>query len=145
MTRERANRVGRITIEFEVANYDDLVRAAEGTLQPETVRRQTVRGVVDSGAAKLVLPQSVVKQLGLPRGDDINVHYADGRTAQRRQAGAARVEILGRHDVFSAIVEPRRQTALIGAMILEGLDLLVDCQNQRVIPRDPKGPIYEIE
>ena len=34
---------------------------------------------------------------------------------------------------------------LIGAMVLEGLDLLVDCQRQRLIPRDPSGPIYEIE
>jgi clan AA aspartic protease len=145
MTRERANGVGRITVEFQVANADDLVRVRDGTLSADKVPRQTIRGVVDSGAAKLVLPQGVVKQLGLPPGNDFHVHYADGRTARRRQAGAARVEILGRHDTFSAIVEPRRQTALIGAMVLEGLDLLVDCQNQRLIPRDPKGPVYEIE
>jgi len=35
--------------------------------------------------------------------------------------------------------------ALIGAIVLEDLDLLVDCQNQRVVPRDPSGAIYEIE
>jgi hypothetical protein len=44
-----------------------------------------------------------------------------------------------------AIVEPKRETALIGAMVLEGLDLLVDSKNQRLIPRDPSGPIFEIE
>jgi hypothetical protein len=27
----------------------------------------------------------------------------------------------------------------------EGLDLLVYCGAQRVVPRDPRGPIYEIE
>jgi hypothetical protein len=91
------------------------------------------------------LPQAVVKQLGLPVGDKIKVRYADGGRAERREAEGAYVELLGRHDTFSAIVEPKRETALIGAMVLEGLDLLVDCQRQRLIPRDPSGPIYEIE
>jgi hypothetical protein len=30
-------------------------------------------------------------------------------------------------------------------IVLEDLDLLVDCAAQRLIPRDPKGGIYEIE
>jgi predicted aspartyl protease len=145
MPSKGANSVGRISVEFEVANYGDIIRAKDGTLPPDQVRRQTIRGVVDSGAAKLVLPQGVVKQLGLPVGEKIRVRYADGRRAQRREAEGAYVEILGRHDTFSAIIEPKRETALIGAMVLEGLDLLVDCQRQRLVPRDPSGPVYEIE
>ncbi len=43
------------------------------------------------------------------------------------------------------ISEPKRETALIGAIVLEDLDLLLDCVGQRVIPRDPRGAIYEIE
>jgi predicted aspartyl protease len=109
------------------------------------VRRQTVRGVVDSGAAKLVLPEAVVKQLGLPRMDKIKVRYADGRIAQRWEAEGAYLELLGRHGTFTAIVEPKRTTALVGAIVLEDLDLLVDCIAQRVVPRDPRGAIYEIE
>jgi hypothetical protein len=35
--------------------------------------------------------------------------------------------------------------ALIGAIVLEDLDLLVDCTAKRVLPRDPRGAIYEIE
>jgi predicted aspartyl protease len=137
--------VGRFSIDFELANNDDLVLVHRGLLPPDQVRRQRVRGVVNSGAAKLVLPQTVVKQLGLRLGDKINVRYADGRRAQRRGAEGAYVELLGRHGTFTAIIEPRRQTALIGAIVLEDLDLLVDCQNQRVVPRDPRGAIYEIE
>jgi len=50
-----------------------------------------------------------------------------------------------RHDTFTAIVEPKRTTALVGAIVLKALYVLVDCQRQRLIPRDPSGPIYEIE
>lgn len=55
------------------------------------------------------------------------------------------LELLGRHGVFKATLEPQRDTALIGAIVLEDLDLLVDCKNQRLFPRDPRFVISEIE
>jgi predicted aspartyl protease len=139
------SRVGRFNVTIEVANNDDLALVRRGMLGRDDVRRQSIEGVVDSGAAKLVLPQSVVKQLGLTLTDHVTVRYADGRTAQRREAEGVYVELLGRHGTFTAVVEPRRKSALIGAIVLEDLDLLVDCQQQRVVPRDPRGAIYEIE
>jgi predicted aspartyl protease len=145
MRARGGNGVGRFSVEFEVANYADVIRAQDGTLPPDQVRRETLQGLVDSGVPKLVLPQAVVKRLGLPLGDPIQVRYADGRRARRREACGVFLKLLGREETFSAIVEPRRSTALIGAMALEGLDLLVGCQAQRVVPRDPRGPIYEIE
>ena len=145
MRANGANGAGRVTVEFEVANNDDLAGVRLGVLRPDQVRRETIQGVVDSGAMKLVLPQAVVKRLGLPLGNSINVRYADGRRAERREAKGVWLKLLGREETFSAIVEPRRKTALIGAMVLEGLDLLVDCAANRVVPRDPRGPVYEIE
>jgi len=145
MRTKGANGVGRFSVDFEIANNDDLALVRRGDLPADQVRRQIISGVVNPGAAMLVLPQAVVKQLGLPLGGKIKVRYADGRRAQRREAEGAFVELLGRHSTFSALVEPRRQTALIGAIVLEALDLLVDCRRARLIPRDPSGPIYEIE
>jgi predicted aspartyl protease len=132
-------------VEFELANNDDLALARHGLLRPDQVRRRRLAGVVDCGAAMLVLPQAVVKDLGLLAGDKVEVRYADGRRAERTEAEGAYVEILSRHGVFNAIVEPRRKDALIGAIVLEHLDLLVDTLRQRLIPRDPKKPIYEID
>src|SRR5262249_43462165 len=137
--------VGRINIEFEVANNDDLALVRRGLLKPDKVRRKTIPGIVDSGAAMLVLPESIVKELGLELGAKAKVRYADGRRAQRREAKGASIKLLGREDTFTALVEPKRETALVGAIVLEALDLLVDCKEQRLIPRDPSGPVYEIE
>jgi predicted aspartyl protease len=145
MRSKGANGLGRFSVDIEVANYADLIRARDGALAPDQVRRETISGLVDCGATKLVLPEAVVKRLGLPLGEKVKVRSADGRRVQGREAEGAYVKLLGRHDTFSAIVEPRRDTARIGAMVLEGLDLLVDCQAQRVVPRDPRGAIYEIE
>ena len=145
MRARGGNGLGRFSVEFEVANYADLIRAQDGTLPPDQVRRETIRGVVDSGAAMLVLPQAVVKRLGLLLGGKVKVRYADGRRAQRREAKGVFLKLLGRDSTFDAVCEPKRETALLGAIVLEALDLLVDCRNNRVVPRDPSGPIYEIE
>lgn len=145
MRTKGANSVGRITVDVEVANNDDLALVRRGMLPPDQIRRETIPGVVDSGAAMLVLPQTVVERLGLPLGNQVLVRYADGRRGRRREAKAVSIKLLGRDITLPAVVEPKRETALIGAIVLEALDLLVDCKSQRVVPRDPRGAVYEIE
>jgi predicted aspartyl protease len=137
--------MGRFAVDLTVANNQDVQMAAGGALSPAKVRRAKVRGVVDSGAAYLVLPKSVADQLGLKRVGQIRVSYADRRQAKRPLVGQVWVELLGRNGTFRAIVEPGRDTASIGAIVLEDLDLLVDCQTQTLRPRDPHGYSAEIE
>jgi hypothetical protein len=137
--------VGRFSVELEIANYDELAAARLGLLPADQVRRETIQGVVDSGATRLVLPEALVKRLGLPPGDPVKVRYADGRQTKRAGAQGVYLQLLGRHGTFSAVVEPKRKTALVGAIVLEDLDLLVDCSAQRLIPRDPTGATFEIE
>jgi predicted aspartyl protease len=137
--------VGRFSVEIDVANYRDLVAVDLGRLKPDKVRRTTIRGVVDSGASQLVLPGTVAKQLGLPKGARVKVRYADGRGATRDSVDDVYVELLGRHGTFTAIVEPKREQALIGAIVLEAFDLLPDCARQRLVPRDPDFIVSEIE
>ena len=105
----------------------------------------TLSGVVDSGAAKLVLPQHVVDELGLLPDGETTVRLADNSRARRKVVSNVWLQLLGRHGVFSAVVEPNRQDALIGAIVLEGLDLLVDCGVQSVYPREPGSTLTEIE
>jgi predicted aspartyl protease len=145
MRARGGNGLGRFSVDIEIANYEDLVLARHGLLPKDEVRRETIKGLVDSGATKLVLPEAVVKRLGLSLGNPIKVRYADGRRATRREIKGVFVQLLGRDGTFTAICEPKRETALIGAIILEDLDLLVDCVTRKVVPRDPAGATYEIE
>ena len=59
MKAEGTNGMGRFSVDIEVVNYGDLVRAGDGTLPQDKVRRQTIRALVDTGATKLVLPESL--------------------------------------------------------------------------------------
>lgn len=53
--------------------------------------------------------------------------------------------MLGRESMFTAIVEPRRKDALLGAIVLRELDLIVDEARRKVIPRFSEGIMSEIE
>jgi predicted aspartyl protease len=128
-----------------VANHVDVINAEQGLLPPEKVRRLTIKGTVDSGSTKLVLPEKVVRQLGLPITGQVQVTYANRETATRDSVKGVYVRLLGRDGVFNASVEPKRRTALIGAIILEDLDFLVDCTHQQLVPRDPRMITAEIE
>jgi predicted aspartyl protease len=137
--------ISRFSVSFTVANNDDLAAVRRGALEDSKVRRKTIVGVVDCGASRLVLPKSVAKELGLASTGHVKVKYADGRIAKRPVVEGVYVELQGRHSIFNATIEPRRDTALIGAIVLEDLDFLVDCAKQRLVPRDPKFIVSEIE
>ncbi len=145
MKREANGTMGRFKVEMEVANYQDMILEQAGHLPPGKVRRLRIQGVVDSGAVRLVLPKKIADALGVPRIGTIGVRYADNRRARRQRVKDVWVRLLDRESTFNAIVEPQRRDALIGAIVLEDLDLVVDCVSERLLPRDPRGIVSEIE
>jgi predicted aspartyl protease len=145
MTTAQEPKMGRFSVEVELANQKDLNFADGGFILPQEVRRARVRGVVDSGATRLVIPASVAQRLGLEVSGSAKVRYADGRTADRSIVGGIQLSFGGRSSIFSAVVEPDRESALIGAIVMEELDFLVDCVGQRLVPRDPKQIVSEAE
>jgi predicted aspartyl protease len=136
-----AKKVGRFKVEVELANNDDMAAVRRGDLAADQVRRVKIPGVVDSGASRLVLPTSVAKQLGLPVTGKVKVTYADRSSTRRDQVEGVYLELLGRHGLFAAHLEPKRDTALV----LEELDFLVDPLKERLYPRDPKMITSEAE
>ena len=138
-------KMSRFFVTFEVANNNDLVAAQLGHLEPEKVRRVTLEGLVDPGASRLVLPKKVVEQLGLQVTEYVKVTYADRRSVKRPVVQGVHVALQGRDSIFKATVEPKRDTALIGAIVLEDLDFLVDCDKQQLVPRDPRFIVSEAE
>lgn len=145
MIQRREKDMGRIVVDVELSNAEDLVRVKDGTLASDQVRRVRLASLVDTGASYLVIPESIVQQLGLPEKGQASVRYADQRTETRKVVNQVNVALLGRDGTFKAIVEPARRDALLGAIVLEDLDLLVDCRTQTLQPRDPKQIIAEIE
>lgn len=137
--------MGRFFVDVTLANNHDVALAQAGVIPAGNVRTTQIKGVVDTGASMLVLPDKVAKELGFPENGTVKVQYADQRTGRRKRVSNVLLTLLGREAVFTAIIEPKRETALIGAIVMEELDLIADCRLQQVHPRDPKGIVAEIE
>ena len=129
---------------LELQNNDDAAAARQGFKSPEEVRSVEIDGWVDTGAEQLVLPKNVADALGVPTVGEANVRFADGRRGVRPVVGEVRLTMAGRHGVFQAVVEPGRQSALIGAVVLEYLDLLVDPVSKQCRPRDADRLLAEM-
>ena len=132
-------------MKLELANNADVILAERGHFPASEIRRYEVEGVVDTGSAHLVIPGAAMQALGLQEAWQAKVKYADGHTSSRPVVKNLWVKLCDRDSVFSAVVEPDRDTALIGAIVLEALDLVVDCITQTLHPRDPHQILTEIE
>jgi predicted aspartyl protease len=138
--------MGRFFVEVVVANNLDVgLSARRGEAIPASVKHLRVRGLVDTGAMRLVLPQRIADELQLPRDGETMVRYADQRREKRAVVSNVWLQFEQRHGIFSAVIEPAREDALIGVMVLEELDLVVDCVTQALRPREPDSTLTEIE
>lgn len=132
-------------MKLQLANQEDSILAVYGHMEPDKVRRHECSGLVDSGAAHLVLPQAAMDALGLPEAWRAKTRYADGSTAERSVIKNVSLRLCDRESVFSAVIEPGRKDALIGAIVMGELDLVIDCVTGRLLPRDPEKMIAELE
>lgn len=137
--------MGRFSMKLELANYVDVIVSERGDIPESEIRRFDCEGVVDTGAAHLVIPGPAMDALGVEEAWQAKVRYADGHTQSRPVVKNVWLRLCGRESVFSAVVEPNRDTALIGAIVMEELDLVVDCVTQTLHPRDPHQMLTEME
>lgn len=131
--------VGEVRVELEIENAFDRELARLGHVTPDQVRSARVRAVADTGAVMLVLPQEVVEALGLQEVDKAIVTYADGRKEERPIASAVTVRVGNRSALVECVVGQPNTEPLLGQIVLERMDLLVDCSQQKLVPR-PESP-----
>lgn len=134
-------------MKIEVANYEEIAvaRAGHSETTEAEVKRISIDGVVDTGASRLVLPLSVVEELNLPVIGRTKARLADQSVVERDVVRDVWLKMLDRSGVFTAVVEPNREDALVGAIVMEELDMVVDCVTGTCHPRDPELLITELD
>ena len=131
--------MGKVVTKAWLRNNQDLTRLADGRITVEQVRQQEQELIVDTGARAVGLPLSIIEQLGLPATRKVTVTLSDGSRQERQLYGELRVQVGDRDDVFSCVAKPEGAPLLLGQIVLEALDLVVDCGRQRLIP-NPEAP-----
>ena len=105
-----------------------------------------VEAKIDTGATLLVLPKSITDKLNFPKIRRQVVKYANETTEEKDIVAAVEVEICSRKGWFEAVVEPNKNYALIGAVVMETLDLIVEPASLQVYPNPRSNlPMAELE
>ena len=131
--------MGKVVIKALLSNNQDLTRLADGRIVVDQMRQQEQELIVDTVARAVGLPLSIIEQLGLPPTRKVTVTLSDGSRQERQLYGELRVQVGDRDYVFSCVAKPEGAPLLIGQIVLEALDLVVDCGRQRLIP-NPEAP-----
>ena len=133
--------MGAVRTPVKLTNEVDEELVKRGLLAPRHLRLCEVEALVDTGATALVLPARIVEQLGLRiRGQQI-ARYADEREETIGVTSGVIIECQGRQTIEDAMVVG--DTVLLGQVVLEKLDLWVDCKNQKLMP-NPAHPDYPV-
>jgi clan AA aspartic protease len=105
-----------------------------------------IDAVIDSGATMLALPQDVVDQLSLRKHRETKVRYANNHAEDKSIYGVVEVELMGRAGNFDVLTEPVGATPLVGQVVLEILDLLIDTKSRKLVPNpaSPEMPMVEL-
>ena len=122
--------MGKTFEKVRIWNVMDEEGVRKGIISPIEVSAQ-----IDNGSTTVILTEGLAKSLNLPREDEkVWVRYANGTREQKEVAIGLRVEIMGRKTVCRAIIEPNRDSPLIGQIVLEDLDLWIDSKNGKLVP-----------
>lgn len=131
--------MGLVYANIELVRGDDLALAREGYLQEDQVKRVFVTAMVDSGATMLAIPEFIKQQLNLRKVNELEAELADGSSIPLEVVGPIEICFENRRTVVEALVVPNQTTVLLGAIPMEGMDVLIDPKRERLIV-NPESP-----
>lgn len=129
--------MGEVKVNVTFSNIFD-----EYLKKPE-IRQVELDCMIDSGAVLSFLPQEVVELLGIPEDGNVIVKYANEKKEEVKKVGPVKITIGDRSGNFDCIVGPPNCEPLIGQIVLEELDLLIDPKEKKLVVR-PESPFLPL-
>ena len=124
--------MGTFTEKIELANARDRGNARDGIIPEAKIRRITAEAMPDTGAWTLIINEEVRQQLGLAVLETVQSSLAAGSDAYYGLTEPEEISWKDRRISLQAVVLPEAKDILLGALPLEGMDLMVDPVHQRL-------------
>jgi clan AA aspartic protease len=118
--------------EITLKNVADIILAEKGYIKENEIRQVTVEAIVDTGAWTLVINNEIRDKLGLRDSGVGEATFADGQNGEYPMAGPLEVWWKNRHLVCETLVLPDAPDVLLGAWVLEGMDLTINPKRELV-------------
>ena len=112
--------------EIILKNEIDSAFAEKGYIKEDEIRQMTVEAIVDTGAWTIVINEETCEKLGLEDQGVGEATLADGQKAEYPMAGPLEIWWKNRSFVCCALVIPDAPETLLGALVLEGMDLTIN-------------------
>ena len=125
--------MGMVHTEITLKNARDEGNAQERLIKFEDVRSVTITAVADTGSMHLVINEELREKLGLSVIEERTANIADGQRIPCKMAEAVEVCWKNRRTLCPALVIPGAKSVLLGAIPLEGMDLIVNPVTQEVV------------
>ena len=129
--------MGKVIVTMKLTNQGDLVLREHKLLKgkPRTVEAEAL---VDTGATRLYLQTSLIKQLGLRRASEVKSKTTNG-VRRRAVYSPVKLEVMGRYGNFDVVEVDDDVPNLLGQIPLEYLDFVVNPKGQKLIPNPEHG------
>ena len=131
--------MGEIRVRMFLENEGDLYLHDRRKLSRKKVRKAEIEAVVDTGAVMMLLPQELVEQLGLRRAGKVVVPLANEERVEMEKASGIHLAIGDREMSASCLIGPPGCEPLVGQLVMEELDLILDPLLKTLAPR-PESP-----
>jgi len=112
--------------DITLKNGGDVTNVKRGLIKADEVRQMTVKAIVDTGAWTIVINEETRARLGLDDAGYGEATLADGQQGEYPMAGPLEVWWEKRRFNCDALVIPNAPDILLGAFVLEGMDLTIN-------------------
>ena len=136
--------MGLVYTKITLKNSSDVSKCREGNIAEADIREETVVALVDTGAATIVINEELCQKLGLVIERTSMARLADGTAKEYQVTEPVRILWEDRETVCSALLVPGAKQTLLGAIPLEGMDLMISPLEQKVVGAHGDQPILRV-
>ena len=139
--------MGLTYAKIQLENQYDEYSWFEGKIEKDKVRSVVVNMLIDTGAIRMAINETILAQLGLKKGFKMNAALADGSIKTLELVSGIKVSFGDRTCYTDAFVLPGNTEPLLGAIPIEAMDLVVISSENKLQynPKHPDGALFSLK
>jgi clan AA aspartic protease len=134
--------MGHVNTKISLKNHRDTFALKKGLIKEQEIRKATIDVMVDTGATTLIIDEKLFEQLGLDSIAEREITLANDAKETCKVTEPLEIHWEDRFVAMSAVVVKGASEFLLGVLPLEGMDLMVDTVNRRLVGVHGDHPVY---
>ena len=134
--------MGHVNTKITLKNYRDTFGVKKGLIKEQEIRQETIDVMVDTGATTLIIYEKLFERLGLDTMAEREITLANNAKETCKVTEPLEIHWEDRFVAMSAVVVEGASEFLLGVLPLEGMDLMVDTVNQKLVGVHGDQPVY---